>query len=794
MKKITYAWRNIRKNRGFSLLNIFGMTLGITCFLLLGAYVIHERSYDRFHPQVDRIAYVSFAYKAASDAEYSYSPTSPTAVAPTLAQNFSEVEKAVRLYHYNKEGLIPNQGQAIREKGLKYADSDFFDVIAYPFLAGDASTALAAPQQIVLTQALADKYFPGTMPIGQTLDIDGQPWKITGVIENPPSYTQLPFTAILSNTNLSRYKEPVWHSANDITLLLLKSKDDFAPLEAKANTYLQKTFADTFSEGFQFKIQIEKLADLHLYSKAGTGNLRYLYIFSALALGIIIIACVNFTNLSLARANERSKEISVRKVLGASRPSIFYDFLLECSLMVSVAVSIALLLSYFLLPFFAQYIGSSLTLALQANSASYLSTLLFAMVIAVLAGSWPAFVISAFKPIATHKKSSKGSTKGFSFGNILLVLQFTLSTLFIICTLATMRQLHYIQSVDTGLQRAQIVVLDGDLLSDSDRTTLKNKLTSLPQISGMTASYDSPVNIRGGYNIQGAEGKAADFGLNVTAIPVEKDFVQVFEIPMLAGAMLTDFDIARARDTSAAQEYSFMVNAQFIAAMQWSATEAIGKQINLNGRQGRITSVLQDFNFTSLKQEITPVVLFPEYSYFGNIFVKLAAGSNTQASLAAIAQAWKAVKPQAPFTYHFLDEDYAQMYKHEQQTSRTMGLFSFITIGIACMGLFSLAAFQAQQRVKEIGIRKVLGASVGKITLLLSAQFLQMALIAFIIASPIGWWLMQDWLQEFAYRTALHWSIFVLAGALTLSITLLTISGQAIRAARANPIDSLRDE
>lgn len=794
MRKTHAAWRNIRKNRGFSLLNILGLSLGITCFLLLGAYVIHERSYDRFHPNAARIAYISYGYQATGEPEFSYSPMSPTAVAPMLKENFAEVEKAVRIYAYNQEGLVQHATEKIREAGFKYADQDFFDVIAYPFLAGDVQTALQEPFQIVLTQAMAEKYFPGNKALDQFLNIDGQPWKVVGIIPNPPTYTELSFTAILSNKSLKRYQEPKWNSANDLTLVLLKDSKDFKSLQEKANASLQKMFSSELQDGKNFEIYVEQLADVHLHSAAGSGNLRYLYIFSALALSIIAMACINFVNLSLARANERAKEVGVRKMLGASRLSVFQAFLIECSLMVIIALLIAIVLSYFLLPAFAAYIGTALSLSLKTSSLFYLGTLTFAMGLAILAGSWPAYLISSFKLSQAQKGKTNLSNKGFTLGNILLVVQFSLSSIFIICTLVTSRQLHYIQTTNTGLARSQIVVLNGRAFSDADRTTLKNKLLSHAEISAVSASYDSPVNIQGGYSLQSAEGKPADFGMSVTAIPIEKDFASLFEIPILAGAPLTDLDIQRARDTTAAKEQSFMVNERLLAALGWTAAEAIGKHIDLNGREGRIKTVLKDFNFNSLKEEIKPVVLFPEYYYFGNIFVKIAAGSAIQTSLDKIEQDWKLVKPQSSFAYHFLDDDYARLYQYEQQTSRSMLLFSFISIGISCMGLLSLAAFQAQQRVKEIGIRKVLGASVGRLILLLSAHFIKLALLAFLIGAPIAGWLMQNWLEQFAFRDQLHWGIFAIAALLSIGITLLTISGQALRAARANPINSLRDE
>lgn len=792
---IKTAWRNIRKNRGFSILNIIGLTIGITCFLLLGAYIIHETSYDRFLPDVDRIGYVSMAYKSVEDSEFTYSRVTPTATAPMLEKEFAEVEKAVRLYGYNQEGIVQKGNQYIKERQLQFADEGFFEVLAYPFLAGNPKTALQQPYQIVLTQDLADKYFPDmATPIGQTLEIDNQPWEVSGIIPNPPSYTEVPFSALLSNKHLSRYREPVWHSANDITFLRIRDKEDMAVSEKKANAFIQKALGDVAKSGDELRLRIDALPDVHLHSKVGTGNMLYIYIFGVLALSLIAISCINFANLSLARSTERIKEVGIKKVLGASRPSLFFSFLVECAMMVGIALLLAIGLAYILLPFFASYIGSNITLDLQSAITFYVGIFALAILISLLAGSGPALAISAFKPTQTLKGKIGSYKPKLRMGNALIVFQFIISTLFIIGTLVTTQQLHFLQTKDTKLERSQMVVLDGDVLSDADRTTLKQQLLARPSISGVTASYDSPVNIRGGYSIYDAEGKNTHFELSVTAIPIEKDFVSVFEIPVLAGSPLTESDIFRARDTTEAREYAFIVNQKLVTALQWTPEEAIGKSIALSGREGRIKTVVEDFNFTSLKEEIKPVVLFPEYNYFGNIFVKIEPQNEIQTSLADIQTVWQSVKPNVPFDYHFLDDDFAALYRLEQQTSKTMFLFSIITIGIACMGLFALAAFQAQKRLKEMGIRKVLGASVGKIVLLLSTDFIKMVGIAFLVAIPVGWWALHKWLDNFAYRIEIKWWMFITVGVLTLGITFLTVGSQAFRTARANPVDALRDE
>lgn len=794
-RSIKNTWRNVRNNRNFAYLNIFSLSIGVACFFLLVAYIVHELSYDRFYQNADRIAYVSFGYKTPNENDFTFSGTTPTAVAPLLGSEFTEVEKAVRIYHYNGQGIITSEGsQSIKEQDMKFVDEDFFDVIHYPFIAGNIQGALSKPYQIVLTKSFADKHFPQENPIGKSIIIDNQPWLVTGVIQDPPSYTQLPFQALLSNKHLERYKEQSWSAANDITLALLKSPHDFRSLDRKINNYIQNRFADMINSGFMIQINIEKLQDVHLYSKIGTGNLLYIYIFSALALSIILISSLNFTNLAITQAIDSAKEISVKKVLGASRFALFCQSLLQNSFTIIIAVVIGLALATLILPSFSYYIGSEIQLNIWTSPLFYLGTIFLTIFICLLAASWPALVISGFQPIQTLKGKIFGPKYSNFVSKGLIGFQLGISTLFILCTLVINRQLHYIQTKDTGLDRSGIIVVDGDLFNDADRTSFKHKLLASSSIQGVSASYDSPVNIKGGYTIKRVEGKGSDFQLSVTAIPIEQDFLSVFDIPIIAGTHLSDADILRAQDTSTNRHYSFIVNQKLLTTLDLQPNEAIGRMIELNGRKGRISTVVDNFNFASLKEEVGPVVLFPEYNYFGNIFIKINAGSNMSHAFNVIEQAWKEIKPNSPFDFHFLDDDYAKLYQQEQQTSKAMRLFSFITIGTACMGLFALSAFQAKKRIKEIGIRKVLGASNARIIRILSQDFLSVIVVALIIAMPIAWSLMLNWLKNFAFRIELEWWVFILGITLTFIVTLLTISTQAFRAARANPVDSLRDE
>ncbi|APU95940.1 ABC transporter permease [Sphingobacterium siyangense] len=788
------AWRNIRKNKGFSLLNMFGLSIGITCFLLLAAYIYHESSYERFLPNADRLAYISLTYKAPNSTEEVNSAVTPTGLAPALQAEFPDVEQATRFYSYSKGGKIESKEALITEKGLLYADQNVFKTLGYTFLEGDSRSALAEPNQIVLTKKLAAKYFPNQSAIGQTLSIDKVNWKITGIIADLPTNTQLNFSALLSNKGLERYKEMAWSSANDITIALLKNKDQFGSIQQKLDQMTKSKFAEATKQGYQFRFILEKLTDIHLHSKAaGTGNITYIYILLALGAALIILTCINFTNLVLAHALERKKEIGVKKVLGAAKKTIFFQFFFECSLMVFLAVAFSLLTTVLLLPVFSSFMGTEMKLTVWTDPRFYTILLVFIALLTLLSGGWPAYSIASSKPISIFKRKLTEKRHGISLSKVLVTFQFSISIFFIICTLFAGRQMDFIQSKNTGLDRSDMLVIDGRGWQDKERQLLKEKLMQLNSVQGVTASYDNPVNIQGGYSIREVEGQPNDFDMDVTAIPIEKDFVSVFHIPSVAGAPLSDADILRAQDTIS-PEYGFVVNTLAASAMGFTPEQAIGKKINLNGRKGSIKQVVASFNFASLHNEVKPIVLFPEYDYFGNIFIRLNPTSPVKDVLAQIKAVIKDIDSKNSFEYHFLNDDYNKLYLKDQQTTRVMQLFSIITIAIACMGLFALSAYAVQQRFKEIGIRKVLGASTIKIVNILSVDFMALVLCAVLISVPLGWYAMHRWVENFAYHITLDWWVFIVAAISALLVSFITISFQTIKAAILNPVDSLRDE
>ena len=787
------AWRSLWRNRTTSVISIAGLAFGVACFFLLSTYILNELRYDRFHEKADRIMYVNFSYKSPSDAEPVHTEVTPTAVVPVAKREFAQVENGARVYSYSNKTL-QWKDKVFNEKNILMADDAFFNIFSFRFLEGNPSTALKEPNSFVLTRSTAEKYFGNQPALGEILTIDSTGWKVTGVIEDIPSYSSLKFDMMGSYVTLARSKKEEWGSANDISFLLLKDAKERGQLQQQLNAYVQQHVPGAAQSGYEIAFQLEPLTQVHLYSKAAaTGNVKYLYVFGGLALLLLVIACINFTNLFTAKSIERSLEIGLRKVLGAARGNIFIQFMTEAALVTLAALAIGLLISYVALPFFDRITGLGLTL--HVWNPIYLTLVLVILFISVsfLAGAWPALVISRFQPASALKNDKRPRGGSQVLRKILVVFQFAVSIMFIIGTLIAQRQMEFIRTTNTGINRSQVVVLDANGIKPDQLDALKTELAKYKTVQNITASYDSPVDIQGGYSIAVA-GRTDNAAMSVTAIPVDKDFIRTLGMKIISGNDFTYADEQQVKmDDYEKRNYAFMLNEKAVNALGLSAKDAVGKDVSLNGRNGRIKAILQDFNFASLHQEITPLVLFAEYDHFGKIMIKTS-GKDTRQALSDIERSFHAFYPNKPFDFHFLNDEYNELYKAEARTTAILNIFSVITIVVSCLGLFGLVVFMAVQRTKEIGIRKVLGATVFSIMVLLSREFIQLVLVAIVIAVPVAWLAMSTWLDDFAYRITISWEIFIAAASIALLIALLTISIQAIKAAMANPVKSLRSE
>ncbi len=790
------AWRNLLRNKAISVINIVGLALGLTACMLIALFVQNELSYDGFHEKGDRIVRVVMEY--GNDAEREKVKTTGTKVAPAFKRTFPEVEAGVRMYITNR--VVKSGDKLFKEKNFYYADSSFFDIFSFKLLAGNAKDVLVAPNTVVLSERTAKKYFEQENPIGKIIRIDdAKDYVITGIAADCPKNSQIQFDFLASFTSLRAAREEEnWYTANWTTFLLLKDQASIESLQAKIAPFLQTQFSKEEYAESSLNYLLEPYTKVHLYSDVENSfqpnsNISYLYIFSAVALLILLIACFTYMNVTTASATERAKEIGMRKVMGAFRKQVFLQFMAESAIMVSLVLVISGFLTAMFLPAFNELVDKELSF-----SAIFLPSNLFFMVgiglvTTFLAGAYPAILLSGFQPIKVLKGTFKTSFSGLMLRKSLIVFQFSISIFLIIATLIIQNQLQFIQNKKLGYNKEHVLVLPTDQKINEKLSTLKSVFKSNPDVLGVTGAYETPVFINGGYAMWG-EGMAQGNRIPIAAIPSDEHFVQTMGMDVVAGTDLVEADMKRITNEDATKNYFyFILNESAVKHLGWTNENAVGRKMDLgDARQGEVKAVVKDFHFASLHQKIEPLVIFPD-SYFNTIMVKLS-GENMPQTIGFLTEKWKEIAPHRPFDYEFMDEEFNRLYAAESQIGKAFNVFAFLAIFLACLGLYGLATFTTAQRSKEIGIRKVLGASIVGITGLLAQDFLKLVLIAIIIASPIAYYFMHNWLADFAYGINIQWWMFAAAGIAALAIAFLTVGGQAVKAALANPVQSLRSE
>ncbi|WP_159471450.1 ABC transporter permease [Dyadobacter sp. 3J3] len=797
--KITF--RSLWKYKTNSIISITGLSIGIGCFLLLATYILHELQYDQFQKNGKDIVRVNLFYQS-GDSEPVYVAITPTGVAPVFSREFAEVKDAVRLYPISGSGSVSVQyeDKLFNEKKVVFADASFFRIFPQTFIEGDIKTAMSQPNSVVTDETTAKKYFGNESAIGKSVKIaEKYMMQVTGVVPDLPSYSHIKFNWLATYSTLPRSKTEAFESANDYTYLLLKPNTDVRTLQSKVDGYVNKNLNNPQDPSSKVRLELEEFNRIHLYSKASgsmeaAGNYKYIYILSGVAILILVIACINFINLVTARSAVRAREVGVRKVMGAARFQLFRQYLFECGIITVSSILVGLIISLLGFPALSNLTGTILNFGVWPTYSVGFVLLLLAILVTLLSGVYPAAVLSGFEPIKVLQGKVLSKANGSGLRSFLVVSQFTVSLLFIIGTIIANQQLSYIQNKNLGINPSQIIVLDLSTgISSGKLASIKNELLNNSSVESVTASYDSPVNVGGGYMIT-AKDKPPGFNMNITAIPVEKDFVPTMGMKLVAGDNFNETDILQAtQDSADLRKYAFILNESAVKALGWTNSNAIGKSVNMNGREGEVKAVAKDFHFRSLHEKIGPIAIIPEYNYFGKMMVKIS-GDKTPQALKFLEQNWKTNFPMRPFEYHFLNEEFDEMYKAESRVSSILGLFSTITILISCLGLFALVAFISQQRTKEIGIRKVLGATATGIVILLSKDFIKLMLIALVIASPLAWYFMNQWLLDFAYRIEINYWVFILAGIIAVAIALLTVSFQSIKAALMNPVKSLKSE
>lgn len=789
------ALRNLMRHKVFTAVNIVGLATGLTCCLLMIMHIQHELSFDRFHSKNDRIARVIMEYSF-NGADGMKGDFTSSKVFPSFKRNFPEVENGVRLSH---EGRLVKVGDKIfNEKDFLFADSTFFQLFDFKLLQGQPKNVLEAPNQLVLTASSAKKYFGTENPVGKSMLIgsSGVPFQVTGVVEDCPSNSQIRFDFLASFSSLGRAQEITYFDANYTTYLLLKSPSSIPELQKKIGPFMKKEMAG--EKGVVINYELEPLANIHLHSPydaiVPNSNIVYVYIIGGIALLVLVIACFTYINLSTARSVERAREVGVRKVAGAGKYQLFRQFISESFVLCILSLLISIGLVSLLLPSFNHLSGSALQLSSLMNWPILLAAISLVLVISLLAGSYPALILSNFQPVKVLKGSFKNTSSGILLRKSLIVFQFVVSVFLIISTLVISGQLHFIQNKKLGYDRDHVIVmpLDGKILDKKEyvKTTLKSN----PEILGVSMASSSPVSILGGYSMQKGTTPGTNPDKIVNGGIIDEEYIKVNGLTVVAGNDLIRQDILDATNTDQSKNYyHFIMNESAARQMGWTPQEAIGQKMMLGEqRPGEVKAVVKDFHFSSMHTAIQPLILFPE-GWGSELLVKVS-GQHLSGTLDFLSTQWKGFAPHRPFEYHFMDEDYNRMYDSEMKTGKVFNVFAGIALLLACLGLFGLSAYTVKQRVKEIGVRKVIGASATNIVFLISNTFLKLVLIAFVIACPIAYLAMTKWLQGFVYRIDLSYWFFIIAGISALVIALLTVSIQAIKAAVANPVKSLRTE
>lgn len=789
---IKIAWRNLKKNRLYTFVNVIGLTIGVVSCLLIGIYIKEEFSYDRFNKNADRIARVTMDYSNGGPSQKV--AVTGTKVGPEFKRNFPEVIDYVRIL--SSGAVVGYQSLLFKEKSILYADPSLLKIFSFKMLKGDVKKQLNSPDQLIVTESAAKKYFNDADPIGKILKVNDKDFMVSGVAEQAPSASQIKFDFILPFSNLNSSKKEIWWSANYVTYLLLKDKDQLPALQQRITAYMKsvsnKELKMTGSHYLTY--HLEPLTSVHLHSNLPdglepNGSIMYIYILMVVAVLILIIACVNYVNLSIAQSAGRGAEIGVRKVLGAAKQQLFNQFIGESLLVTIIALLMAVLAAFFLLPYFNQVSGKSLHFDVLFDPVVLGILIVCGLVIGFVAGAYPALLLSNAK-LSKILKSGFSFTSGQSVRRSLIIFQFIISIFLIITTIVILQQLSYIHNKDIGYNKSNVIVLPVSYNMINKVDGLKKEIANIPGVESVAAANNEPVNVAWGDALETADGKS----LTVNALPMDEDFIKTMQLKIITGRDFNRTDLLQMDTTNQYKNFhsAFIINEAAAHALGWTPEQAVNQTINRN-TSGKIVGVVKDFNFKSFHDPIGPLLIFLDHEQTQDLFVRVS-GNNTAAALDKIGNIWKARIPSQPFEYKFLDDDYDALYRTEQRTSVLFTTFSALAIFLACMGLFAITAYAVVQRTKEIGIRKVMGASISTIIVLISKDFLLMVVIATVIASPLAWYMAHTWLQDFAYRITIHWWIFIGAGAVSLIVAGLTIGMQAFKAALANPVDSLRSE
>lgn len=778
------AWRNLLKSKGYATINIIGLAIGMAAVLMIAIWVQNQSQFDNFYSNKDNLYRVWNKYEDVGQIGMSNITSGPASV--TLKAEYPEVEHAARVY-WNVDRLLSFDENKIKSKGTE-VDPSFMEMFDFKLLKGNRSQVLSGPQNIILTESLSKKIFGDTDPLNKTLILDNkEPYQVSGIIADLPSNTDFDFNYLIPLTKADNYS-PNWYTSTFMTYIQLKDGTDVDAFNKK----LKNIIAKKTNNELKGSLFLYPLSKMHLYSKFEQGvpvggKIDQVKLVAGLGFLILLIACINFVNLSTARSQKRAKEVAVRKVVGAQRSSLIAQFLTESVLLSFIAGILSIGLTFLALPFFNKILDKPLVFSIT-DPIIWVSLVGFILLTGVFAGLYPAFVLSSFKPIRSLKVFGKSKKLALNFREVLVVFQFGIALILIIATLIVRSQIEYAGKRDIGYSPSQLIEIpmEGDMTKNYKviKSELINKnIAHAVTRTGWSITRNAS-NSSGNFSWEGAtpeQGKKIVFNIG----KAESDFVKTLGLKVLEGR---DIDFERL----ASDSLSVLVNEAAIKEMKLK--NPIGSILKWGSNTFTIVGVINDYINDSPYSPVTPLLIYPAKEWMLNMVVRTNPSLPIDHNLKQMEEILKKFNPAYPFEYKFVDQQFATKFKEQQQTAQLALIFSGLAIFISCLGLLGLASYIAELRTKEIGIRKVLGASVTGITAMLSRDFVKLVLIAILLASPIAWWTMNKWLEDFSYRIEIQWWIFAVAGIAALTIAILTVSTQAIRAANTNPVKTLRDE
>jgi len=798
---IRIALRNLRKNKIFSIINIIGLSVGLTCFMLISAYIYNELTFDEYAAEADNIYRVNLS--VTGNGNVVVYPDVDIAIGEGMMEAFREIKSYARIFR--QSAFVNFNDKQFKEKNLAYADSNFLKMFSIPLIEGDITRALTAPNSIVISREFEKRYFGNKLAIGKTLIIGTgkTAYKVTGVFKAIPEKSHFHFDAFLSFSTIDNGRH-TWSNIGFYTYLLLNKNVDPQNLESKFPQLVSKfvvpevqhdmgvSLAEAKKVVGTFVFSLQPLTDIHLYSDTEyelepNGDIKYIYIFSALAIFILLLACINFTNLSTARATTRAKEVGVRKVLGSEKRQLICQFLTESVLLTLLAAIFAIVIIDLLVPYLNKLINGSISIDFFSNFIVLLAMFMISLFVGVIAGIYPAFFMSGFNIVSIMKGSAvSGNTQKKSLRSGLIIFQFFVSTTLIIGTIIVYQQLNYMQNKKLGFNKDQTLIIPDAHLLGNNQDAFKQEITQDNRVVSASISWTMPSgNLMEGTEIYPKDQLTNRSTIHANIYRVDYDYLNTLDIEILYGRNYSK--------QFSTDDTGVIINEAAVRRLGWDEANAVGKYIIRSGQiQYKVIGVVKDFNYVSVKQKISPLMLLLGGNY-GGLIVKFKT-SDVRGLLRDMKMKWDEFNTAGPFSYNFLDDKFAALFTSEERTQQIFSSFTLIALIIAGLGLFGLSAFIIEQRRKEIGIRKVLGASVFTITFMLTKEFTKWVLIGNVIAWVSAYYLMNQWLNNYAYRIDISLWIFLLSTIVTLFVVLMTISYQTIKAAFANPMKSLRYE